>query len=320
MTFNGKKVLVLGSSGFIGSNLSRYLVNEGAILSRFSRTQRFDEGLDRSNWFPGEFGDQSALANAVDGQEIIFHCISGSVPGTSNLDIRADLSFNVGNTLGLLDICRAADVRRVVYLSSGGTVYGEPKSLVMDETHPTSPISAYGVSKLAIEKYLALYYRLYGLDYRIIRLANPYGPYQRAYRKQGLIAAVIEQHRKGIPVEIWGDGESVRDYLYVEDVMSGISAVTNCEGESKTFNLGSGIGRTVNDVLTDLEATLGEKIEKRYLKDRKVDVPRNILNIDLLKECTGWSPVVDWRESLTKTVSWLHHELDKEATEILSHA
>src|SRR5205814_1087955 len=166
----------------------------------------FRRDMDGLEWHQGDFRDEPALTAALSGFEIIFHLVHTTIPQSANLDIEKDLAENVTPSLKLLDISRTLGVRRVVFISSGGTVYGAAKEFPTPENAPTNPLTAYAVSKLAIEKYLAFYENLHRLDFRVLRLANPFGPFQVPTKGQGVIAALISRALEGAPMEIWGDG------------------------------------------------------------------------------------------------------------------
>ncbi len=308
----GKKALILGGSGFIGTNLALRLAGLGAIVSRFGRDDKFPDGLENTRWIKGEFSDSLAIEKAVADQDFVFHCISETVPGNSNDNILADLVSNVQNTLKLLSLCRDKAAKKLVFLSSGGTVYGNSGMQSATELSPTNPLSAYGVSKLTIEKYLGLYNHLYGLDYRVVRVSNPFGRFQRAYRQQGLIAAILERVHRGLPVEIWGDGSIVRDYIPVDDLIDGILAVSGYEGEHRIFNVGSGIGRSANDVIASLERVLGREIKQTHTAARAADVPYNVLDISLIESELGWRPTRSWFDALADTAQWSFEQLSKQ--------
>ena len=199
------RALVLGGKGFIGSHLSRALGAEAQVFDK-----------------PQDFLDAAQLEPALANVEIVYHLISSTVPKSSNDDPVADLESNVVGTLRLLELCRRRQVRKVVFVSSGGTVYGVPRATPIAEDHPTEPICAYGIHKLAIEKYLHLNWVLHGLDYHVLRVANAYGEGQRTDTAQGAVAAFLERALHGKPVQIWGDGSVVRDYVYVGDIVEAL--------------------------------------------------------------------------------------------------
>jgi UDP-glucose 4-epimerase len=306
--FTGVTSLVLGGGGFIGINLCKRLARLGFDVRAYGRRPVYPDALKDVIWFQGEFNDRTALARAVEGTAVVFHLISGSIPDSSNKDPAADLASTAISTLHLLEICRASDVRKIVFISSGGTVYGPGAPTPTPETAATDPVSAYGISKLATEKYLRLYQHLHGLDYCILRVSNPYGPYQNPNRRQGIVAALMNRIMNGQDLEIWGSGDVVRDFVHVDDVAEAIAAVAGYEGSCKLFNVGSGVGRSIKQVVDAVMATMrvpGAKVV--YRPGRATDVPVSVLDIQLIKREMGWMPRTDWIEGLQKTADWVRH-------------
>jgi len=303
---------VLGGGGFLGTHLSNALVALGARVHAFGRSRTAAEAMDRRvHWITGEFSDVAALAKAVEGQETVFHLISASVPESSNRDPAADLAANTIGTLNLLELLRAEGVPKLIFTSSGGTVYGVPEHIPIRETAATDPISAYGISKLATEKYLALYHRLHGLDYRILRISNPYGRYQAVHRRQGVVAALLHRAVTGEPLEIWGTGDVTRDFIHVDDVVAAMLSAHAYQGPSRLFNVGSGHGMSIREVADSVEHALGRgPLPRNYLRTRAADVPVNILDTSLIQQETGWRARVEWQAGLADTLSWVVSELE----------
>jgi UDP-glucose 4-epimerase len=315
-SLEGKDCLVLGAGGFIGKALCERLCENGARVRALVR--RSPPTLPSHlpiTWTKGDFTDRSILSNIVRRQDFVFHLAYDSIPETSNINPTADLLRNVGPTLNLLDLCCVEGVSKVIFASSGGTVYGiaQPE-LVINEDAPTNPISAYGVTKLTIEKYLALYKRLHNLDYHVLRISNPYGPGQSPHRRQGLVATILHRALTRQTLEIWGDGEIVRDYLHIRDVATAFLYASQYKGDFRVMNVGSGVGLSVNRVIKDIEVTLGNTaIARRYVPGRVGDVPRNVLDIALIARETGWRPEISWTEGLLETASWMREQLANDA-------
>jgi UDP-glucose 4-epimerase len=288
-------------------HLGRALAREGAVVTGFGRSIRFPGALDPAvEWRTGELSDRTMLERAVAGNEIVFHLIGESFPEKSNKDPLAAGTDMVGPTLALFDICRANGVRKIVYCSSGGAVYGIPSMIPVPETAPTNPISAYGIGKLTIEKYFALYQHLHGTDFQVLRLANPYGPYQSPLRPQGVVAVMIYRALRGEPIEIIGTGDSIRDYVHVGDAVTAFVEAARYAGPHKVMNVGSGRGRSVEQVAADIAAMLNlPDIEKSYRAARKADVQTNVLDPALIQRELGWSPIVSWSEGLNDTANWI---------------
>jgi UDP-glucose 4-epimerase len=193
---------------------------------------------------------------------------------------------------------------RLTFVSSGGAVYGVPNTLPIGEGHSTNPVSAYGTVKLAIEKFLHVYNLEFGLDYRILRLSNPYGPHQVNAAGQGLVPTIIERAIRKEPLTVWGDGSNVRDYLFVEDAVSAITKSLGDTSEHKIFNIGSGKGTSILDLVHEVEELLGESIEVNFEAKRFSDAPSNVLDVSLAKEVLGWTPQTALKDGLSKTIEW----------------
>ena len=166
----------------------------------------------------GDFSSTHDVSDAISGVDIVLHLVSTTLPKSSNDDPIYDVQSNVVATLQMLNAMVAHNVRKIVFISSGGTVYGNPMYLPIDEKHPTDPLVSYGITKLAIEKYLQMYSHLYGIRAITLRVANPYGERQRIETAQGAVGVFLHHALKGLPIEIWGDGSVTRDYIHVSDV------------------------------------------------------------------------------------------------------
>jgi UDP-glucose 4-epimerase len=308
-TLANARCVVLGGAGFLGMNLCRDLVGKVKHLRAVGRRSRPDGLPDDVEWIQGDFADAQAVAGAVAGCDVVFHLINASTPASANSNMVADVQNNVLCSLALLQACRNASVRRLVFVSSGGTIYGIPSVLPTPEDAPTSPITAYGISKLSIEKYLYLYEFAYGLSYRVLRVANPFGPYQTAAKGQGVIAAFMQSTLLGCPIEIWGDGTIVRDYIYVDDVSRALIAAATHEGADRVFNVGSGKGKSLIEIVSTIEQALGRPIEVRFREGRKVDVPVSILDIHRAAVGLSWTPEADFEAAIATTLAWYqqHH-------------
>ena len=253
-----------------------------------------------------EFTDLPALSAAVQGAEIVFHLLGGINLDASARDPIADLMVNTVASVRLFERCQQAGVKKIVYVSSGGTVYGVPKTLPIGETDATDPISAYGINKLMVEKYLQLYAHGGGAQALSLRVANPFGEFQSPFRRQGLIAALIETIRSGRPVEIWGDGRIVRDYLYAGDLAEALVAASLYDGPAQVLNIGSGIGRSVLEVLDSVCEALGQRpVAVIHQPARAADVPANVLDIAAAGRELGWAPRTGWMDGLCRTAEWI---------------
>jgi len=301
--------LVLGGAGFIGSHLAEALAQQGRPVRIFDRPH-----VDRLPLFPrtrcfqvftGDFLNPQALVPALEGVELVFHLVSTTLPQNSNDHPVYDVESNVLGSLRLMELCRERGVRKVVFVSSGGTVYGVPRATPVAEDHPTDPISSYGIHKLMVEKYLALAQRLHGLDYCVVRPANLYGPRQRLDTAQGAVAVFLDQALRDQPIHIWGDGSVVRDYVYVTDAVAAMLKAASFEGAPRIFNIGSGKGTSLKALVAAIGQLLGRQVKVEYSSGRAVDVPANVLDASLAARHLGWRASTSLEDGLRRTCEWL---------------
>ncbi len=307
-----KRFLILGGAGFIGSHLCDALLSAGYSVRLFDRLgvppYRVFTEQEPIEWIQGDFSSTADIEKAVDGCQIVFHLVSTTLPKSSNDDPVYDVESNVVGTLRFLDAARHAGVEKIVFVSSGGTVYGVPQLIPISETHPTDPVSSYGIGKLAIEKYLHLYEVLHGMEYCVLRLANPFGERQRVNAAQGAVAVFMNRAIHNQPIEIWGDGSVVRDYIYIANVVDALVKAAFYSGKERLFNIGSGQGKSLNDILAAIEVLLNRPVNRTYLASRSFDVPANVLDITHAQKHLAWSPQVSFETGLTSTFLWLSKE------------
>lgn len=304
------KCAVLGGTGFIGSHLINALIAQGYEVSSLTRhipsqnTILSDEAMAQVRWHMGDYENREDVKETLEGADICFHLISSSLPGNSNKDPSWDISTNVCNSLQVMELAVSLGLKGLYFVSSGGTIYGDPQVLPIPEEHPLEPTCSYGVSKLAIEKYLALFERLYRLPYKIIRLANPYGPGQDVNKAQGAVSVFIERSRNRLPIEIWGDGSNVRDYIYIDDAIRGIIALMGYEGKQRIFNLGSGQGRSLLEVIAEISKWVDPMPDVKFLPAREFDLKANVLDISKAQSCFGFEPIVPFDNGIRRTLEW----------------
>ena len=305
-------IILLGAAGFIGTNLTLALAkhpeNQITVVSR--RRASFAEMEAMA--FPNvRFVEADLVASPdfdrlLEGQDVVFHLLSTTVPTTSNLQISEELNANVVLSARLFEACAARGVRKVVFFSSGGTVYGRAAACPLCEDTPTNPITSYGIQKLTIEKLLYLYHHMYGFDYRIIRLANPYGPWQRPNGVLGAVTTFTYRALRGEPITVYGDGSVVRDFLYIDDAVRGILNIVSGDSPERVFNLGSGRGTSIREVLDTIRTVLGVEPEIIWKEARTVDVPVNYLDISRYEAAYGALNPLPLDEGIRKTAAFLN--------------
>lgn len=309
--------VIFGGGGFLGSHLCAELLNAGHKVRVFemdnSKKLNFRHLINKIDWLKGDFTNPNDITNALVDADLVFHLVSTTLPKTSNDNPVHDIQSNLISTLHMLEMARKGRVSKIIFFSSGGTVYGIPKQIPVSESHLNEPISSYGIHKLAIEKYLHLYYHLYGLNYSILRISNPFGPGQSPYGSQGVIAVFINRALKQEPIEVWGDGSVVRDYIYVKDVMRAVLAVLHYSGDEKVFNIGSGEGRSLLEIIKVLEDLIGHYLEVYCQPSRSLDVPVNILDISKAKKELLWKPETNFIEGLSFTLDYVKEFLKDRA-------
>jgi UDP-glucose 4-epimerase len=304
MNISNLNIVVLGSNGFIGSHLVDTLLKQDYSVRAFDRSHPSIHSRD-FEYIKGDITNDLDIAEAMRGCDICFHLVSTVLPKTSNLDPIFDIETNLLSSVKLLNHAVKAGVKKIIFLSSGGTIYGTPIYLPIDENHPTNPICSYGITKLAIEKYLGLYHQLYGLDYTVLRLSNPFGERQRIHSAQGAVAVFLGKALRKEPIEIWGDGSVIRDYIHISDVLSAMIKSISYEGDEHIFNIGSGHGISLNEVINEIECIIGNKVERKYTQGRTFDVPASILSIDQAMKKLQWSPEITFTEGLTRMTNWI---------------
>lgn len=298
--------LVIGGGGFIGSALRKKLTAAYAEVTVLCRSKPIEPMALNEKWATGDMADARLLSSLLSEGQDVYHLVSNSIPANGNWDVTNDIHQSVLPTLELLKLCITHKIRRVIFVSSGGTVYGLGAPVPTPEDAGTAPITSYGTTKLIIENYLRIFKYHHGLDYRIARVANPYGPGQFPMRQQGVIANLMHQALQGLPFQIWGDGSVARDFIHVDDVASALIELASHTGESAVFNVGSGHARTIISIAKDIANTIGAPDHPTLFHPaRSFDVPVSYLDITRLTSETHWAPRQSWTEGLQQTFDWI---------------
>ena len=300
---------VIGGSGFIGGHVVSRLLAGGRDVRVIGRRERPPAGLDRRvPYLSCNYGDKALMATALSDVDEIIDLAYSTVPKSSFEDPVHDIMTNLPQAVNLLQVLAEKEsVRKLVVVSSGGTVYGSAMQIPIAEDHQTNPISPYGITKLAVEKYALMYHRLFNLPATVVRPSNAFGEGQLPNRGQGFIATAIAAILKGETVTVFGGDQVVRDYIHVADVADGIIAVLERGQPGRCYNIGSGTGRTTNEVLSSISVLarqLGKSaaVEQRPL--RVFDVPVNILDCSRVKTETGWRARIGFTEGLDRAWRW----------------
>lgn len=296
---------VIGGSGFIGRLVVEKLLEGGREVRVIGRRDQPPAGLDtRAIYLSGDYGDSHFLRSALSSVDEIIDLAYSTVPKSSFEDPVHDITTNLPQAVNLLQVlAEMKSIRKLVVVSSGGTVYGPALQLPIPEDHQTNPISPYGITKLAVEKYALMYQRLFDVPITIVRPGNAYGEGQLPYRGQGFIATAIATILKGESVTVFGGDQIVRDYVHVEDVANGIVAVLERGQPGLCYNIGSGIGLTTNEVLSqisELARRIGKSVAVESMPRRAFDVPVNVLDCSRIQAETGWQARISFSEGLER--------------------
>lgn len=299
------KILVLGGHGFIGSHIVDALISAGHEVAVYARSAPAQSWLAR--WIEGDFLNKEKLKSALSGMDAVVHSITTTKPATSADDPVFDVQTNLVGTLTLMQLMEEKKVKRLVYLSSGGTVYGDQAVSPIKEGAALMPISNYGATKASVEHFINVANFKGKVSAAILRVSNPYGEGQVHTGGQGLIAAVLNNVMTGMPTCIFGDGSSIRDYLYVKDLARLVSLVVSGSATG-VFNAGSGQGASIMDVMHIIEDVTGKAITKEWHESRAFDVKEVVLDCAKTQDFFNWIPMVGLREGISSQYEWLTKE------------
>jgi len=300
------KILVTGGAGFIGSNVVDALVKDGhevTVLDNLS-TGKEENINPEVKFYNIDLLDMESL-------ELVFREFKPDVVShhAAQIDVRKsvedpafDAETNIIGSINLFELSINAGVRRIIFSSTGGALYGEPEKLPASEDTPIEPLSPYGVSKYCVENYLNYFKRLYGIERVILRYANVYGPRQDPLGEAGVVAIFTGKILKGEKPVIYGDGTQTRDYVFVEDVVR--ANVLALEGKEGIYNIGTGSETSVNELIEIFSKVLGREIKSEYAPPRKGEVSRISLDGEKAKRELGFVPKYSLPEGIRKTIEW----------------
>lgn len=300
-----KNCIIYGGGGFIGSHIADELLKHKFNLTLFDKLNSTKKNvshiLQRIEFIEGDFNNKIHLSNSLKGMDYVIHLVSATLPADSNLNPIYDVENNIVSTLNLMNECIKNKIKKIIFISSGGTVYGNPNTIPIKENHSTHPLNSYGITKLTIEHYLNLYKILFGLDYIVLRFSNPFGERQNPQLPQGLIINLLYKIYKKLPIEIWGDGSIVRDYFYIKDGVKSIYSSLVTSTTHQTYNISSGKGLSINQILDKFKKVLKLKFDVIYKSSRKFDAKVNILDNSLARKELNWIPKTNFDTALKNT-------------------
>lgn len=304
--------LVLGASGFIGTNLCRRLAADGRSVRAFG-TLRAGSVEPPCQWYDGRLADEAALCRALTGMRTVVHLASSAIPRTSDPGVLQKQQANVAETERMIGCCARLGVRRIIFLSSGGVVYAPTASGVCGESSPTLASTPYAQTRLAIEGVLAGCGSSHGIEVVILRVANAYGPHQRTDGTQGVIGRFLFLALSGQPLTVWGDGSSIRDYIFVQDVVDAVLAALAVSIDSPCVcNIGSGVGTSLRELVGHVAQLVGAPVEVRYLPAPAELVPANVLDVSKAADVLRWRPTTGIGDGLRRTMIWLRATMERQ--------
>ncbi len=288
----------------MGTALSEHLLRKGWTVHIVSRSFSgvFQENLI---FHQGSMDDKALVEKILPECETVIHLASGTTPGSSAGKPLMETDRNILPTLRFLDIFRTCGNQRMIFVSSGGTLYGNPETVPVNEKQILSPLSYHGAGKIAIEAFVQAFAYECGKHVTILRPSNLYGPGQSLRQGFGFIRTVLEHLHRGTQMEIWGDGESVRDFLYIQDMVNIIDLLINSPAHTDIYNAGAGKGHSLNTVIKTAEKVCGKNLSVKYQAARQVDVRKVVLDCTKIREKQGWEAETSLEKGIVLTWEWI---------------
>jgi UDP-glucose 4-epimerase len=306
-SFGGRKILVTGGAGFVGGALTRRLVDSGARVTVLDDlfTGKAETIPTGAEFVLGSVTDRALVDELVASHGLVFHLAARNIIA-STANPRDDFETNIGGTLNVLLAARASRVDRIVYASSA-SVYGNPRSIPINEDDQAVLLSPYAVSKLGGENYCTAFYESYGLPTACVRYSNVFGPGQRPDNPYcGVVSKFLADAQAGRSVTVHGDGEQTRDYTYISDAVEAtLLAAIHPRAEGEVFNVGTGIETSVNALAASIGVALGKPVDVQHIDRRDIDnIRRRVVNIEKARRMLRWTPQVTLERGLAETAAW----------------
>lgn len=306
---------IIGGAGFLGSHLVYALRGTGRDVIVIGRSARDAIKLPPGvAYLQGDIQNRAFITGALQGVDELVDLAYSSVPKTSFENPIQDIVDNLPGSVTLFDVASGMNLRKMVFVSSGGTIYGEALQLPLSETHPTNPISPYGITKLALEKYAQIYHRMQQLPILSVRPSNPYGERQKPYVGQGFIATAMASILSNQEILVFGQQGTIRDYIYVKDVAQALVCALDQGLPGESYNIGSTVGRSNLEVLNEISRfALASGIQPKitHVEPRSFDVDTNVLDTEKLRTLSGWLPTTDFSEGIARTWDWYRRNLGR---------
>lgn len=294
------RIAVIGA-GFLGKSLISSLLQRGCEVNVLDRHPPCDGQFSGARWLVGDFRDQSLLRAALNGVSLAYHLVASTVPGDQQVDSARELNDDVVGTMQLIEACVVSNVHRIVF-SSSSSVYGAQDKLPIKESAATNPISSHGIHKLTNEKFLLLAKHMHGIDVRILRIANPYGPGQNLTGRQGFIAIAIGKIKSGDYLTVRDNGSAIRDFIFIDDLTRALELAGICNEVPSIMNIGSGIGHSLTEVIQLMSVLLCYPIKTVNIESRRIDIHASVLDVELATRVLDLCAPVDLKAGILKTL------------------
>ena len=290
------RILILGSEGFVGHNLVNGLSKTHEIICADIVDQS-----SHQNYQKFDATDPISVENTVNDVDVVIDLVAHSLVSSIDGPV-INANVNIMGLLYILDACRKNNIKKFIFTSASSMI-GEPQTLTVAENHPATPKTAYGITKLTSEHYLRLYKEMYGLNFVIFRFFNIYGPFQ----KNGLIPTLYTRIKNDEPLTVFGKGDQIRDYVFIEDIIPFFEKASNSNvADNQIFNMGTGVGTSITQIIENFSQILNISPKIEFKPERPGEIGNFVANTELLNNTFGDVPKTTPKEGLEKTISWLN--------------